>query len=503
MKAILTFTLGWLLATTVFGQRMDLSPEMEIRGVVKKKFDHFQNGDSVVLKRVIQLNAKHDIPEPLVMAIAKENSQFAVPVGQLNHFEFSPETKEDFWQYAYLRAGMHQHYHSKGYNYNLRRELISEAQDYFSSLQNNKIIYEDEFINDYVRSLFTQVLPRWIDPNRPENFAVAIIKSPAPDSYMLPNGTLLLSTGLLSTLESEDELKAIMVSEVAHLIFDHALINVRKDQARIRRAAFWNEFLSLSALVAEEVMMHNNRNYNGGLVAVGTSLILDMVNYKIAERLGIVYTSAQERYADQITSELFTLMGIPTGSLTSALDKIERYYLTGMDFFPVSRYSIQESMNKRKEKLPPPEEAPQRNYIKLTSGVTTFNALTELVDNRYEAAYRTAEINVLRNVPSCDDYIIMAKANMALSSEEADNLYSMELLQQAQELSELPILDVHKQEILLLMRMKKQSKAVERLYEYIELVENAANHTTNSEESNWLAGEASWAEKLITRISLF
>ena len=52
-------------------------------------------------------------------------------------------------------------------------------------------------IQDYVQAIFAKVNPGEIETNRPERLNVRIIQSPEPDAYMLPNGAMLVSTGLL------------------------------------------------------------------------------------------------------------------------------------------------------------------------------------------------------------------------------------------------------------------------------------------------------------------
>lgn len=68
---------------------------------------------------------------------------------------------------------------------------------------------------------------------------VRVLKSPAPDMLMLGNDCLLVSTGMLTALDSEEELYAVMSREVAHYVLDHAIITVNKNIARAKRAQFW------------------------------------------------------------------------------------------------------------------------------------------------------------------------------------------------------------------------------------------------------------------------
>ena len=77
---------------------------------------------------------------------------------------------------------------------------------------------------------------------------------PEPDAYMLPNGTMLISTGLLCTLDSEDELAAIIANEMSHFVLDHQVNNIYRAERRAKAGMrFWGTVLAVTAEVALEV----------------------------------------------------------------------------------------------------------------------------------------------------------------------------------------------------------------------------------------------------------
>ena len=55
---------------------------------------------------------------------------------------------------------------------------------------------------------------------------------------MLPNGSMVISTGLLCTLDSEDELAAVIACELGHFVLDHQVNNIYRAERRAKRAAF-------------------------------------------------------------------------------------------------------------------------------------------------------------------------------------------------------------------------------------------------------------------------
>lgn len=67
---------------------------------------------------------------------------------------------------------------------------------------------------------------------------IRILKPPTPDVLMLSNQSLLVSTWLLTTLDTQEELYAIISREVTHETLDHSIITTNKNLARAKRAVF-------------------------------------------------------------------------------------------------------------------------------------------------------------------------------------------------------------------------------------------------------------------------
>ena len=186
MKRLITFViLAVLLSTAGFAARQkDLSGPIAIKGELQQQYENFPAGTPVVIRKVV-------------------NIQFAVPSSALKTIKLSPpETNQEFWQQTYLKQHLYEYFGERGYNSKLRKEVDEECRDYLYKLE--EIGYEDDFITSYVQNIFAKLTATGIDPNRSERLNVRVIQSPEPDAYMLPNGTMLISTGLLCTLDSED-----------------------------------------------------------------------------------------------------------------------------------------------------------------------------------------------------------------------------------------------------------------------------------------------------------
>ena len=157
---------------------------------------------------------------------------------------FKPDSldKDNFWLVEQLL--MAEEKDKLGDKNGLRKELIQEADQYLLELEKSNLFYDDASTEDYLQCALLDILPQNAQKENEVNIPmVRILKSSTPEIMMLANHTLLISTGMLATLDSEDELYALLAREVTHYMADHALITVSKNITRAKRAAFWGNVL--------------------------------------------------------------------------------------------------------------------------------------------------------------------------------------------------------------------------------------------------------------------
>ncbi|MEG1562714.1 MAG: M48 family metalloprotease [Bacteroides sp.] len=502
MKRFLTLCLLVAITAGAYAQRAELSTDLCLRGTLNEAYESYPKGTPVALRKVIKLSKQNvESLNGVVMAVEVEGVQRAIPVEALKQIDFAPASEQEFWQYIFLREGMYQHYESKGYRYDLRQDLAEESNKYLQDLAG--LYYEDAYIEDYVQAVFAQTTPPRIANKRPEVLSLRLLKSTAPDAYMLPNGTMLISTGLLSTLDSQDELMAIIASEMAHYLLDHQVVNVGKAESRARRADFWGAVLSGVAEGVDQVLYDRCEYYVPGTSYVAAELVAALINTGTTTRLGMTYTRKQEKEADQIALDFLRFKHIDPAALASALTKIKNYSIAEHDYYNLSRYGNYAELDERIAKLGEVKTLKSHPYLKAMSGVTTYNAILQQTSKRYESSARLAQKNIDNKVYSDDDYIILAKANMGLLNTPEANEQSLQLLHQAMKMSTTPNLNAYKQEILLLLRMNKQAQASDALKDYLDLIAKYQQQAGSGNEADWAAAEGSWAHKLLLRISLF
>lgn len=55
--------------------------------------------------------------------------------------------------------------------------------------------------------------------------SLRIVTDLSPDAWVGPDGTMIITTGMITAVNSEDEMMALMAQEVAHFALDHYMNN--------------------------------------------------------------------------------------------------------------------------------------------------------------------------------------------------------------------------------------------------------------------------------------
>ena len=110
--------------------------------------------------------------------------------------------------------------------------------------------------------------------------------------------------------------------------------------------------------------------------------------------------------------------------------------------------------------------------------------------------------NIDNRFATDNDYVILVKAEMALSNTEEANNRCLALLDKARELAGTsPNLDIYKQRILLLMRMDKQVQAADTLKEYLTLLSAYEGQGIEGAGKEWAHKEMDWAGRMLDKIN--
>jgi predicted Zn-dependent protease len=124
--------------------------------------------------------------------------------------------------------------------------LWLEMQEYEQQLMRSPLLVRDPGLNTYVKDITCRVAGPYCADIR-----VYIVRNPAFNASMAPNGTMIIWTGLLTRVSSGDELATVLGHETAHFVRTHSITQWRS----IRKGMAAGQILSLGLGVATGVLL--------------------------------------------------------------------------------------------------------------------------------------------------------------------------------------------------------------------------------------------------------
>ena len=170
--------------------------------------------------------------------------------------------------------------------------LWASADEAERDLKSSRLVIRDPALNGYLR----RVLCRAVGEFRCGTIRIYVLRSPAFNAGMMPNGALIINTGLFLRVQDEAELAAVLGHEFTHFEHRHGLYDLRSR----RSAASWGIWLTVASIGAG-----NGYNYTPGFVAGHYSYARDQE--RDADLTGLGYMRAggfQPRRAADIWAQM-------------------------------------------------------------------------------------------------------------------------------------------------------------------------------------------------------
>lgn len=99
------------------------------------------------------------------------------------------------------------------------RGIWMEVDEIERTLRDSQFVIRDEALNSYVKNVFC----RTVGEERCRNVRVYVMRIPAFNATMAPNGMMMVWSGLLLRMKSEAEMGAVLGHEFAHFELRHSL----------------------------------------------------------------------------------------------------------------------------------------------------------------------------------------------------------------------------------------------------------------------------------------
>ena len=504
MKRLSIIIFSFCLCLSVLGKSNSVAELLNVPGVMKKDYESVKKGTPVTFIRIYEGKGDYAQTEYLQAVMNVDNMQMSIPLSELfSYVELKPQSKDSYWQLAQLKANLLKYRMKKGTQLELRKEMVEDANDYVHDLEQSNLIYDDVVLEDYIHCLLLDILPNEMLVNTGNPLQVKIYKSPSPDIILLSNGCLLLSTGMISALDNEDELVAILSREVSHYVLDHSVINYNKNIARMNRAQFWGGVLNAAMGAVDDALTEKYEYYPTGALYIASDVVNALICDDVEKRMGLDYSEKQEKESDKMALGFLEFSGKDKNALPSALERIGNYYVQENDMLPLKRWNSLGTLMTRLTNMKPYNIMEQNPvYTKKTFSVVNFNAQTQIYNKKYESALRLIQKNERNGFAGVDDYILKANALMKLSNTEQTNDECLSYLDKAENMAGGADVDAQKMRILLFLREKKRYAAIDALNNYKKVLDDICKKDHTQQEDSWLLNEQNWVKHTLGTLSL-
>lgn len=400
---------------------------------------------------------------------------------------------DDFWNSAIVSRVLPETVMKKGYQVDLRREMEDDALEYISKVKNMGLEFEDPYLETYIYGLITKIIPSRLIDGRVYNVNLLLLKDSEMNACMYPNGTMVINTGLLAMLKSEEELVSVLAHEVAHFVLDHSVVNVNKEITRKKRAAFWSGVVTGLTAIAEGVIAAKTDYIPGGAtLAMGAASA--MISSAVIDRLGMKYSHEQETEADEYSSMVLDLLGYPKNAGAAAMSRMkgqmDKEHRKCMYFSSYTHPALVD----RIEHVGPVYEKSEPEFEKMVSFAISETAYGKFANRRFSQALDLLNINIKNNVATVRDYIVKSECYLSLYNDKSKLEKIFGFLEAAKKINPL-ILQIYKTEIIAHLRLGNKQQAIALLYEYNKLIKDVSEGHLDFKEK-----EDFWISNMLAKL---
>lgn len=386
--------------------------------------------------------------------------------------------------------------HNHNWNYKNRQLLHEAAHEYLVKLEIQDALYTDPELEDYLYQLIYKIHPKAFPKQQRIHLNVKMIKSTIPESFSFTNGTILISTGMLSLLKSEDELIAVLAREIAHLTLDHNIETYTAIQTKKTIAAI----IGTSAHIATSINSIDKgdnffeADYLGSVVGVGSELL----SYGILSALGVGYNRSRIYEADEISQEWMIENNRNPYALPQVIRRLQffetKYRGTNLAlsenrFFLKNRF--ENVLEKKKYKLKPSQVKLMpidNNYDTQISECLKTNSQLLVADEIYSAAIPYLNRSIKSNWTSGESYLLKAIALRHTKYSATDNQEILSLLDKANQNAVTDLPWIWSEKGLIHLRLKENQEALNAFSEFDNFYKEVQIETPI------------WAKKMIAKL---
>ena len=119
-------------------------------------------------------------------------------------------------------------------------ELLDQVDLLDRRFERDGLVLEDEATNAYLERIGNLLVPKGLTLDHVK-WKFRALRDPQPNSFALPNGSIYVTTGLMSLLDNEAQLASVLAHELTHVMRRHTYIQNRSNRKK---------FLTMNILAA-------------------------------------------------------------------------------------------------------------------------------------------------------------------------------------------------------------------------------------------------------------
>jgi len=352
-------------------------------------------------------------------------------------------------------------------------EFLALAATELSELKNKLDFYDDRLFQEYVSRVGHSLVPEWVDRNEIQ-FNFSIVNDPELNAFALPDGTIVIHTGLLATLENEAQLATVLGHEIAHVTHKHGYRGYKRAQKM--------QWVALGAAVAAAAIDADRKAWEGPswastLVSLGATLTLTAaVNghgrnlEDDADRVGLNYAldAGYDPFQAPRVWEIFSLH-------TSDRNAVSNWFFSNHSTHRARIGNLTQEINRYyRDRLDP--ETLNRNeeeYSRMVARLRRHNAVMDYERKELKNA-ETAFRSILKSNP--DDAIAHLYLGKIVWDTQgmAGGDAALEELKRASEIDPA-LADPYREKGFIYYSLGYRESAIEAFRTYVEMAPNAAD----------------------------
>lgn len=387
------------------------------------------------------------------------------------------------------------------------QRLVADANGFWTNLQ----------VQDYLQRRLLAVQPNPMMPGRPGTFAVRVLRTSAPNALAFSDGTILLTTGLLTTLRTEAELEALLAHEVAHVTLDHALARYQSGQKRSRTRNLLGVLGKVAGGVASAVTPLDIGDGAGlpetAAYGLEDGLADRYLDPRVIKAAGLAYSKKQEAAANRLAQRWLLSADRPPAALFTALQKVRRAATSGsaahrvsfLDSHPVpdnlraALSAVIENTGGDASALAGSAPSADATYDTRMAAVLEHEAEIDIAARRYRSALSVLDRTIQAQWTAPKAYLLKAIAVRNTATGPADLTQALALLDTAAARTEAPEPRVDAERALVRLRQGRPEAARRLLGRCVETID-AMQPESAGDEPGPYAELRAWATNMAARL---